>query len=99
MPPRMRANYMTHTDDMRIMLAGFRIASQIAATDVPDLAWWIFTNQSSKNHVTTVRCGKATRLTRNGHWPARQLNDVAMAPGPVAGTLFQPLSKYPVVQM
>jgi choline dehydrogenase len=31
--PRILANYMTHTDDMRIMLAGFRIASQIAATE------------------------------------------------------------------
>jgi len=32
-PPRILANYMTHTDDMRIMLAGFRIAEQIAATE------------------------------------------------------------------
>ena len=31
-PPRILANYMTHPDDMRIMLAGFRIARQIAAT-------------------------------------------------------------------
>ena len=33
MPPRILANYMTHPDDMRIMLAGFRIARQIAATE------------------------------------------------------------------
>lgn len=33
MPPRILANYLTHPDDVRVMLAGFRIASQIAATD------------------------------------------------------------------
>jgi choline dehydrogenase len=33
MPPRILANYLTHPDDVRIMLAGFHIASQIAATD------------------------------------------------------------------
>jgi len=33
MPPRIVANYLTHPDDIRIMTAGFRIASQIAATD------------------------------------------------------------------
>ena len=33
MPPRILANYLTHPDDVRIMLAAFRIASQIAATD------------------------------------------------------------------
>lgn len=33
MPPRMVANYLTNPDDIRIMTAGFRIASQIAATD------------------------------------------------------------------
>jgi choline dehydrogenase len=32
-PPRILANYMTHPDDMRIMLAGFRIARQIATTE------------------------------------------------------------------
>ena len=33
MPPRILANYLTHPDDVRIMVAAFRIASQIAATD------------------------------------------------------------------
>ena len=33
MPPRILANYLTHPDDVRVMLAAFRIASQIAATD------------------------------------------------------------------
>jgi choline dehydrogenase len=33
MPPRILANYLTHPDDVRIMLAAFRIASQITATD------------------------------------------------------------------
>ena len=33
MPPRILANYLTHPDDVRIMLAAFRIAIQIAATD------------------------------------------------------------------
>ena len=33
MPPRILANYLTDPDDMRIMLAGFRIARQIAATE------------------------------------------------------------------
>src|SRR5450432_2258506 len=32
-PPRIVANYLTHPDDVRIMLAAFRIASQITATD------------------------------------------------------------------
>jgi choline dehydrogenase len=32
-PPRILANYLTDTDDMRIMLAGFRIGRQIAATE------------------------------------------------------------------
>ena len=32
-PPRIRANYLTDPDDMRIMLAGFRIARQIVATE------------------------------------------------------------------
>lgn len=32
-PPHIRANYLTDPDDMRIMLAGFRIARQIAATE------------------------------------------------------------------
>ncbi len=33
MPPRIVANYLTHPDDVRVMVAAFRIASQIAATD------------------------------------------------------------------
>ena len=33
MPPRILANYLTDPDDIRIMLAGFRIARQIAATE------------------------------------------------------------------
>jgi choline dehydrogenase len=33
MPPRILANYLTDPDDVRIMVAAFRIASQIAATD------------------------------------------------------------------
>jgi len=33
MPPRILANYLTHPDDVRIMVAAFRIASRIAATD------------------------------------------------------------------
>ena len=33
MPPRILANYLTDPDDMRIMLAGFRIGRQIAATE------------------------------------------------------------------
>jgi choline dehydrogenase len=33
MPPRILANYLTDPDDVRIMLAGFRIARQIAATE------------------------------------------------------------------
>ena len=33
MPPRIRANYLTDPDDMRIMLAGFRIARQIVTTE------------------------------------------------------------------
>ncbi len=33
MPPRILANYLTDPDDMRLMLAGFRIASRIAATE------------------------------------------------------------------
>jgi choline dehydrogenase len=32
-PPRILANYLTDPDDMRIMLAGYRIARQIAATE------------------------------------------------------------------
>jgi len=32
-PPRIQANYLTDPDDMRIMLAGFRMASQIASTE------------------------------------------------------------------
>jgi choline dehydrogenase-like flavoprotein len=32
-PPLIRANYLTDPDDMRVMLAGFRIARQIAATE------------------------------------------------------------------
>jgi len=32
-PPRIRANYLTDPDDMRIMLAGFRIARQIVTTE------------------------------------------------------------------
>jgi choline dehydrogenase len=32
-PPRIRANYLTDPDDMRVMLAGFRIARQIASTE------------------------------------------------------------------
>jgi choline dehydrogenase len=32
-PPRILANYLTHPDDMRIMLAGFHLAGQIAATE------------------------------------------------------------------
>ena len=32
-PPRILANYLTDPDDVRIMLAGFRIARQIAATE------------------------------------------------------------------
>ena len=31
--PRILANYMTDPDDMRVMLAGYRIAQQIAATE------------------------------------------------------------------
>ena len=33
MPPRIIANYLTDPDDMRIMVAAFRIARQIAATE------------------------------------------------------------------
>jgi choline dehydrogenase len=33
MPAKILANYLTDPDDMRIMLAGYRIAQQIAATD------------------------------------------------------------------
>ena len=33
MPPRILANYLTDPDDMRVMLAGFRIGRQIAATE------------------------------------------------------------------
>ena len=33
MPPRIVANYLTDPDDVRIMVAAFRIASQIAATE------------------------------------------------------------------
>ena len=33
MPPRILANYLTDPDDVRVMVAAFRIASQIAATD------------------------------------------------------------------
>ncbi len=33
MPPRILANYLTDPDDMRIMLAGYRIARQIADTE------------------------------------------------------------------
>jgi choline dehydrogenase len=32
-PPRIQANYLTDPDDMRIMLAAFRIARQIVATE------------------------------------------------------------------
>jgi choline dehydrogenase len=32
-PPRIQANYLTDPDDMRVMVAGFRIAAQIAATE------------------------------------------------------------------
>ena len=32
-PPKIRANYLTDPDDMRVMLAGYRIAQQIAATE------------------------------------------------------------------
>ena len=32
-PPRILANYLTDPDDVRIMVAAFRIASQIAATE------------------------------------------------------------------
>jgi choline dehydrogenase len=32
-PPKIQANYMTDPDDMRVMLAGYRIAQQIAATE------------------------------------------------------------------
>ena len=33
LPPKILANYLTHPDDVRIMLAAFRIGRQIAATD------------------------------------------------------------------
>jgi choline dehydrogenase len=33
LPPRIYANYLAHPEDRRIMLAGFRIARQIRATD------------------------------------------------------------------
>jgi len=33
LPPRIYANYLTHAEDRRIMLAGFRIARQIRATE------------------------------------------------------------------
>jgi choline dehydrogenase len=33
LPPRIYANYLTHREDRRIMLAGFRIARQIRGTD------------------------------------------------------------------
>jgi choline dehydrogenase len=33
LPPRIYANYLTHPEDRRIMLAGFRIARQIRATE------------------------------------------------------------------
>src|SRR5665213_269939 len=33
LPPRILANYLTHPDDVSIMLAAFRIGRQIAATD------------------------------------------------------------------
>jgi choline dehydrogenase len=33
LPPRIHANYLTHPEDKRIMLAGFRIARQIRATE------------------------------------------------------------------
>ena len=33
MPPRILANYLTDPDDVRVMVAAFRIASQIAATE------------------------------------------------------------------
>src|SRR4051794_36257649 len=97
MPPRILANDMPLTDEMRIMLAGFRIASRIAATDVPDLAWWIFTNQSSKNHITTVRCGKTTRFTRNEHCQPDNRTMSLRLLSRLRARYFSP-SKYPVVQ-
>jgi choline dehydrogenase len=33
LPPRIQANYLTDPDDMKVMLAGYRIAQQIAATE------------------------------------------------------------------
>jgi choline dehydrogenase len=33
LPPRIQANYLTDPDDMRVMLAGYRIAQQISATE------------------------------------------------------------------
>lgn len=32
-PPKIRANYLTDPDDVRVMIAGFRIAQQITATE------------------------------------------------------------------